>query len=85
MKEQSIIGSAKVGSRGQIVLPVDIRKKCGIVEGDTMIVIAKPSQMGCSITIIKASEMSFLLDYMDNASSRIRSLIVEDNVSKGKK
>ncbi len=75
MHSGPIIGSAKVGSRGQIVLPVDIRKKCSIDEGDTMIVLARPGPGGWNVMLMKASEMAGFLDHMEGASIKIRSLI----------
>jgi len=77
MHGDPVIGSAKVGSRGQIVLPVDIRKSCGIDEGDTMIVMARPGPGGWNVVLMKASEMAGFLDHMEGTSKRIRSMIGE--------
>jgi len=85
MRSEPVIGSAKVGSRGQIVLPMDIRKRCGIVEGDTMIVIARPGPEGCAVTLMKASEIAGFLDHMEGTSTRIRSLISNKDGKKSRK
>lgn len=77
-----MIGSAKVGSRGQIVLPVDIRKKCGIAKGDTVIVMARPGPGGWTVALMKASEMASFLDHMEGASNKIRSLISDRSENK---
>ncbi len=77
MEKEPVIGSAKVGSRGQIVLPVDIRKRCGIAEGDTVIVMARPGPGCWTVTLMKASEMASFLDHMEGTSNRIRSLITD--------
>lgn len=37
---EKYIGSAKVGPKGQIVLPKDVREMFGINPGDTLIVLA---------------------------------------------
>jgi AbrB family looped-hinge helix DNA binding protein len=75
MRSEPVIGSAKVGSRGQIVLPIEIRKRCGIGEGDTMIVMARPGPGGWSVALIKASEMTDILEKMESTKTKIRSLI----------
>jgi len=38
-------GSVKVGSRGQIVIPLDVRKKFGIKEGDSLLVVENGSHI----------------------------------------
>jgi AbrB family looped-hinge helix DNA binding protein len=78
MEEEPVIGSAKVGSRGQIVLPVDIRKKCGITEGDTLIVMARHGHGSWNISLMNASQMALFLDKMEGTTSRIRSLIPKE-------
>lgn len=70
-----VIGSAKVGSRGQVVLPVDIRKQCGIEPGDTLIVMSRPGPGGMSVVMMKASSMAEFLDHMEGTKDRIRDLI----------
>ncbi|MDG6224607.1 MAG: AbrB/MazE/SpoVT family DNA-binding domain-containing protein [Candidatus Thermoplasmatota archaeon] len=77
--EDHVIGSAKVGARGQIVLPVEIRKKCGFDPGDTVIMMSRPGPGGQSVVLMKASSMADFLDHMEGATSRIRNII-----SKGK-
>jgi AbrB family looped-hinge helix DNA binding protein len=85
VEKEPVIGSAKVGSRGQIVLPVDIRKRCGILEGDTVIVMARPGPVGCTVVIVKSSEMTSFLDHIDGTSNRIRSIMTESKDKAGKK
>jgi AbrB family looped-hinge helix DNA binding protein len=72
---EPVIGSTKVGERGQIVIPGEIRKKCGIEAGDTMIVMAKPGPGGWNIMMMKASAMAEFLDHMQGTSEKIRSMI----------
>ncbi|MFW3147234.1 MAG: AbrB/MazE/SpoVT family DNA-binding domain-containing protein [Thermoplasmatota archaeon] len=85
MREEPILGSTKVGSRGQIVIPMEIRKRCGIEEGDTMIVMARPAHGGWTVSLMKASDMTGFLDHMEDASSRIRTLISGAGENKTKK
>jgi len=73
--EDHVIGSAKVGSRGQIVLPVEIRKKCGIDPGDTLIMMSRRGPGGESVILMKASSMAEFLDHMEGATNKIRSMI----------
>jgi AbrB family looped-hinge helix DNA binding protein len=42
-------GSAKVGSKGQIVIPVDLRHDFGIEPGETLIFIGKAQQHGFGV------------------------------------
>ncbi len=37
-KKDLIYGSAKVGSRGQLVIPLELRKKFGIEEGEILFI-----------------------------------------------
>ena len=69
------IGSAKVGARGQVVLPVGIRKACGIVSGDTLIVIARPGPGGPSISLMRSDQVARLMSHMEETGKRIRSLV----------
>jgi AbrB family looped-hinge helix DNA binding protein len=72
---EPVIGSTKVGERGQIVIPGEIRKKCGIEPGDTMIVMAKPGPGGWNMMIMKASAMAEFLDHMQGTSEKIRNML----------
>lgn len=75
---EPVIGSTKVGERGQIVIPGEIRKRCGIEPGDTMIVMAKPGSGGWNMIMMKASAMAEFLEHMQGTSERIRDLIKSD-------
>ena len=46
---QRIFGTAKVGDRGQIVIPKEAREFFGIESGDTLLVLGKP-ETGLIIT-----------------------------------
>ena len=50
MNNKKCFGSTKVGSRGQIVIPLEIRKKFDIKEGEILFVI----ENGDTIEIVKA-------------------------------
>ena len=40
-KQQRVFGTAKVGDRGQIVIPKDAREFFGIEPGDTLLILGK--------------------------------------------
>ena len=40
-KQQRVIGTAKVGDRGQIVIPKEAREFFGIEPGDTLLILGK--------------------------------------------
>jgi len=69
------IGSTKVGTKGQVVLPVKIRKACGIVAGDTLIVMARPGPGGLSISLMRASSLALMMEHMEETGKKIRSLV----------
>ncbi len=50
MNNKKCYGSTKVGSRGQIVIPLEIRKKLNIKEGEILFVIENEN----GIEIVKA-------------------------------
>jgi len=69
------IGSTKVGTRGQVVLPVGIRKACGIVAGDTLIVMVRPGPGGLSISLMRATSLARMMEHMEETGKKIRSLV----------
>lgn len=75
--DRFVMGSTKVGARGQIVLPVNIRKAFGIVPGDTLIVMSRPGPGGHAITLIRASSLAKMLEHIEETGQRIRSLVKE--------
>ena len=48
-KAQKVFGTAKVGDRGQIVIPKEAREFFGIEPGDTLLVLGK-SETGLIVT-----------------------------------
>ena len=74
------IGSARVGARGQVVLPVSIRKACGIASGDTMIVMARPGPGGPSISLMRSDQLARMMAHMEETGKRLRSLVSASDV-----
>ncbi len=50
--------TAKVGPKGQIVIPKDVRDMFGIVSGDTVLVLAD-SEQGIALKPVKGNEDMF--------------------------
>ena len=75
MMDRFVAGSARVGARGQIVLPVNVRKAFGIVPGDTLIVMSRPGPGGHAITLIKSSSLASMLEHIEETGKRIRSIV----------
>lgn len=70
-------GSATVGERGQIVLPIDLRKKMKLEAGDKLIVMGA---MGDNVaTLLKADFITQILGKMEKGQSELRKLL-EDSI-----
>lgn len=59
-------GSVAVGSKGQVVIPKDVRDELGINPGDSLIVLTKH---GKAIGMIKADDMREFMEYMHREMS----------------
>lgn len=57
-EEKLFCKSVKVGARGQVVLPVELRQKLGIKPGDTLLVCKK----GCCVKLLKAEVVEKTLE-----------------------
>lgn len=54
-------GSVVVGSKGQVVIPKDVREELSISPGDTLIVVTKH---GKAIGMIKSDDLHEFMEYM---------------------
>ncbi|MDD2891758.1 MAG: AbrB/MazE/SpoVT family DNA-binding domain-containing protein [Candidatus Gracilibacteria bacterium] len=54
-------GSVTVGTKGQVVIPRDVRADLDIKPGDTLIVLTKH---GKAIGMIKTDDMEVFMEYM---------------------
>jgi AbrB family looped-hinge helix DNA binding protein len=77
MMERFVVGSATAGSKGQIVLPVNVRNAFDISPGETLIVMSRPGPCGHAIMLMKASELAGMLEHIEETGKRIRSLVRE--------
>ena len=72
-KKTIFYGSTTVGERGQIVLPVKLRKDFEIKKGDKLLVIVDPH--GSRITLVNPDTMNKFLDMMTENINQIKSKI----------
>ena len=73
MKKPTFYGSTTVGERGQIVLPVKLRKDFKINKGDKLLVIVDPHES--RINLINPDTMNQFLDMMSKNISQLKSKI----------
>lgn len=62
MHDKKIYGTATVGTKGQVVIPADVRKNFGIETGDRLYVIG--SEKGKWIGLIHEEEMRTMLAHL---------------------
>ncbi|MCX6340245.1 MAG: AbrB/MazE/SpoVT family DNA-binding domain-containing protein [Candidatus Aureabacteria bacterium] len=73
MREQPIIyGTAVVGTKGQIVIPAEARKRMGIKPGDKLVVIPGPPFHKRIISLIPEDEFAKLLSMLSNQLMAIK-------------
>lgn len=68
-------GSVVVGSKGQVVIPKDVREELGISSGDTMMVLTKH---GRAIGMIKSSDLEEFMAYMKQEMELLKSFTSKD-------
>ena len=68
-KQQRVFGTAKVGDRGQIVIPKEAREFFGIEPGDTLLILGK-HETGLIVT---------KPDTLDNLASQIFQAIEKED------
>jgi AbrB family looped-hinge helix DNA binding protein len=73
MKKPTFYGSTTVGERGQIVLPVKLRKDFKIIKGDKLLVIVDPH--GSRINLVNPDTMNQFLDKMSENINQMKSKI----------
>jgi AbrB family looped-hinge helix DNA binding protein len=73
MKKPAFYGSTTVGERGQIVLPVKLRKDFKINKGDKLLVMVDPH--GSRINLVNPDTMNQFLDMMSENITQMKSKI----------
>lgn len=64
---QRIFGTAKVGDRGQIVIPKEAREFFGIEPGDTLLILGKPET---GLIVTKPETLNSLAEQIFNAMEK---------------
>jgi len=77
--EPKCFGSATVGPKGQMVIPVNVRKELGIDTGTTLLLFTGPQSR--MLVLLPADVMEHMLGRMSEQVSRFEKL-VEDYKSK---
>jgi AbrB family looped-hinge helix DNA binding protein len=83
MMDKFVMGSATVGAKGQIVLPVNVRKAFNIVPGETLIVMSGPGRGGHGIMLLKTSSLAHMLEHIEETGKTIRSLVKAQGAGRG--
>lgn len=63
-------GSVVVGTKGQVVIPSDVRKLLRLTPGDSMTVITKH---GMAVCLIKMDDLDTFMEYMQQEINMIKS------------
>lgn len=64
-------GSVVVGTKGQIVIPSEVRKALNIVPGDSMCVVTKH---GKAIGLVKMDDLTIFMEYMQREIDSLRAM-----------
>lgn len=67
-------GSVVVGSKGQIVIPKDVREELGIETGDSLIVVVKH---GKAIGMIKSDDLDEFMQFMQREMELCRQNVTQ--------
>ena len=71
--EFKCFGSAMVGTRGQVVIPVSARKELGINTGATLLVFIGPGRMG--LTLLKANTVEQIVNVVSEQLSNVERIL----------
>lgn len=72
-REFKCFGSATVGLKGQVVIPVSARKELGINTGDTFLTFKAPHNQG--LVLIKADAVEQMLSGMSQRLAHFEKLV----------
>ncbi len=67
-------GSVVVGSKGQIVIPSEVRKSLNINSGDSMCVITKH---GKAVALIKMDDLEDFMAFMHDEMNTLKKMAIE--------
>lgn len=78
--EQSFLGTATVGERGQVAIPAEARRAMGIEPGSKLLFFAGPGPSKSGLLMVKAEDLGRLVKHLTNKAQSIEQLI--DHVEK---
>jgi len=61
-KDIKFYGSVTVGERGQVSLPIELRKKQGIKTGDKLLVLGRDEKDAAGVFLMKADMLSKMME-----------------------
>jgi len=67
----NIGGTTKLGKRGQVVIPADIRREMKLKKGDHLLVFYKKNHL---VGLIKADQLDKMLNKMTGQLSKLKEL-----------
>ena len=71
-KDIKFYGSVTVGERGQIALPVELRKKQGIKQGDKLLVLGRDEKDTAGVFLMKGDMLSKMMESFKNFGRMMR-------------
>ena len=77
-KNPEFYGRTTVGSRGQIVLPVDLRKECNINPGDKLMVLKVPDPITNGegqVLLMKAENFTKMFEMFEEGYLSIKEMV----------
>lgn len=77
MNEQSFLGAATVGERGQVAIPAEARRAFDIDPGNKLLFFAAPNNMG--LFMVKAEELGRLVKHLTNKAQSFEQLMNQAN------
>lgn len=69
-KHIDLVGTVTLGPKGQVVIPVEVREKMGVVPGDKLVALYLPEKK--SIGFVSEKDMQSLIDKMGTHLSSLR-------------
>lgn len=75
MHNQSYLGTATIGERGQISIPAEARRAYELAPGDKLLFFTIPNRLG--LCMLKAKELSAILEHLADKTESIEKLIAD--------
>jgi AbrB family looped-hinge helix DNA binding protein len=74
-------GKTPVGTKGQIVIPTEVRKAMNIKPGDKVIIISGPPHHERSITVFPEEEFNKFFKFFEEHFSKIKDVMLKEDLS----